>query len=190
MSAPRKRCGVCEKSKPEQDTTLVGGMRSGNYRTAGGSSGRRVCRTCTEEAVRYTERMQAENRRTPLDDYYVKWSEACDAFGIDRTHLWTTDYDRDRHRERLASFTALDESIPELDRDDWNTDVREALMGDVPELDDPLLPELAEQLVAALTELSPVNRWTMRVAHELCPVHGWDDAICADDEDATCAHLR
>jgi hypothetical protein len=82
MTTPRKRCGICERSRPEDETVLVSGARSGNYRTSIRSAMRRVCIDCTRQHVDYTRKGQAEGRNCPLDDAYVSWWQAAQAFGL------------------------------------------------------------------------------------------------------------
>lgn len=66
----------------------------GDYRTAMGAHDRRVCIDCTGRVLEYTRRAQAEGRQSPLDDSHVKWSQACDALGLDRAGLYRSEYEK------------------------------------------------------------------------------------------------
>jgi hypothetical protein len=97
---PRKTCGECGRNRPEDETVLVPGSRSGNFRRATTSTWRRVCRDCTTEHVAFTRRMQAEGRYCPLDDNTpIRWSRAAEYFGIDITGLYRSHSEHRTHSE-------------------------------------------------------------------------------------------
>lgn len=50
----------------------------------------------------------------------------------------------------------------------------------------PALTTIADMIDA----LTPADLRIMLESFELCPIHRCDDAICADDDNPECAHLR
>lgn len=90
MSTRRLRCSECGRRRPEEETALVPGQRSGNYRRAGARALRRVCRECTFQAVEFSRERQAEGRNTPLNRGGIEWEKAARVFGITITGLRTS----------------------------------------------------------------------------------------------------
>lgn len=73
----------------------------------------------------------------------------------------------------------------DLNYDDLPASVREALT-----TLSAAIGEAAERLDLDLLDLVIAARTAIADAWEVCPVHEVDAAICADDDDPECAHLR
>lgn len=101
----RRRCGVCERSRPEDDTTLILGPRAGNYRRAGSSVQRRVCRECTQSHVNFVRQAQAEGRASYVNGQF-RWSVAAREFDIDIEGLWVSDFERRLHENGDLALAA------------------------------------------------------------------------------------
>lgn len=94
----RLRCGQCGRARPESETVLVHGHRTGDYRRSGAQAMRRVCRDCTVERVAHARQGQAEGLQCLVDSHAVCWSQAATLLGIDWLDLWRNEHDR-RRRE-------------------------------------------------------------------------------------------
>lgn len=76
------------------------GHSAGNYRRAGRSIMKRVCRDCAVARVAFAREQQQRGYNVPLDTHSVVWSDAARKLGIDISDLYRNNTDRRRREEQ------------------------------------------------------------------------------------------
>lgn len=108
-STIKATCSCCRRKKSILDLVTVSKRRSGSYNRASSKVRGMVCRDCTNQAVEGKRAIRYSDgfvRNINLDDGDIRWSTACDQFGIDYSDLPRT-YN-DAQNNPLKFQTALE----------------------------------------------------------------------------------
>lgn len=102
-TTPKTRCNVCRKNRPWDQVTETHRRRAGSYNRGGSGCYTNVCKTCCEDAIKWTRHYRFDGEAVISAntlDGEITWSTACDHFGLE----WRSDLPKNS-ADQQARFT-------------------------------------------------------------------------------------